>query len=416
MAAAAPIDAPRVIADLHELARRTGDARGAQRICWGERWREAREFAAGLLAEFGVAPERDEAGNVWARLEGADAGAPALVVGSHLDSVPDGGWLDGALGVLAGVGALRAWAEAGPPPRPLVLVDWADEEGARFGRSLFGSSAFSGTLDPGAVRDLCDAEGTALERALAENGVELDRVLDAGRRAAGLGHYLELHIEQGPVLESEGVAVSAVAGCAGVERLRLWFHGQTAHAGTTPMGDRRDAGLAAAATALAIERIVADHGGVGTTGDLKLRPGIPTAVPGEAELSCDIRHRDAAELGEMFAAVRAAAVEEASLRGCEMVEEQIWRIEPIPFDPDLVALATAAAVEAGGRTEPLTSGALHDAAEVARVLPAAMMFCASKRGLSHAVEEDTDEADLGVAIEAFGELVNRAITGGASGG
>jgi len=148
------IDAARVIADLRELDRRTADERGAQRVCWSETWREARAFLTGLLAEIEIEPETDEAGNLWARLEGADSAAPALALGSHVDSVPDGGWLDGALGVMAAVGVLRAHASAGGPARSLLLVDWADEEGARFGRSLFGSSAFAGTLDPAEMRGL----------------------------------------------------------------------------------------------------------------------------------------------------------------------------------------------------------------------------------------------------------------------
>src|SRR3954453_14398230 len=168
------VDGGRVVAGLREPERRPGGETGAQRVCWTETWREAQAFLTELLAEIGVTPERDAAGNVWAGLTGDSE--PAIAVGSHLDSVPDGGWLDGALGVMAGLGVLRAWSAAGRrPPRTLALIDWADEEGARFGRSLFGSSAFSGTLDPDAVRDLRDAEGVSLPDALAENHVELDR-------------------------------------------------------------------------------------------------------------------------------------------------------------------------------------------------------------------------------------------------
>src|SRR4051794_26478948 len=265
MMAAPAIDAARVIADLRELDRRTGGPDGARRVAWTQTWREARGFVGELLAEIGLEPERDEAGNVWAWLGGHDE--PALAVGSHVDSVPEGGWLDGALGVMAGLGVLRAWAGAGEvPPRPLVLVDWADEEGARFGRSLLGSSAFAGTLEPGAVRDMTDAGGERLADALAANGVDLDRALEAGSRREGISAYLELHIEQGPVLETEGLHAAAVRGCAGIERRRLRFSGQASHAGTTPMEARRDAGLAAAATALAVERIANEHQGRGTTG------------------------------------------------------------------------------------------------------------------------------------------------------
>ena len=405
------LDASRVVADLRELDRRTGGPDGARRVAWGAEWRSARAFLAELLEEIGIEGERDEAGNIWAELGAADeADRPALALGSHLDSVPNGGWLDGALGVMAGVGVLRAWAGAGePPPRPLVLVDWADEEGARFGRSLLGSSAFSGTLDPSSLRDLTDAEGHALDEALAENGVELDRMLEAGRRRDGLGAYLELHIEQGPVLEAARLPAAAVAGCAGVERHRFVFAGRASHAGTTPMEDRRDAALAAAEAALAIERVARGHGGVGTTGGLTLRPGIPTAVAGEAELLVDLRHPDAGELAAMLAAAREAGEGAAAARGCRWRSEEIWRIEPIPFDRRLVDAALEVVREAGGAGEPMTSGALHDAAEVARVVPAAMVFCPSKAGLSHAAGEDTDEDDLRLAIAVFGRLANRAL-------
>jgi len=402
------IDAARVIADLRELDRRTGGPEGAERLCWGAGWREARLRFGELLGELGLTAEPDPAGNLWASLAGEQE--PALALGSHLDSVPEGGWLDGALGVMAGLGVLRAWSRAGAqPPRTLMLVDWADEEGARFGRSLFGSSAFSGTLDPDAVRDLRDAEGRVLADVLAENSVDLDRAPEAASRHARLSAYLELHIEQGPVLEAEGLRAAAVTGCAGVERHRFRFTGQASHAGTTPMDRRRDAGLAAAESALRVEEIGRRHAGVATTGALALRPGIPTAVAGEADLLVDLRHPEADELAAMLAEVRAAAETVAAERGCEVGSEPVWRIEPIAFDPDLVAAAREACREAAGSDRELTSGALHDAAEVARVLPAAMVFCPSTGGISHAKQEDTPEPDLAAGIEAFGVLANRVL-------
>ena len=408
MTAGPAIDAARVVADLRELHARTGGPDGAQRLCWTETWREAQAMLTELLAEIGLEPERDAAGNVWALLE--DERGPALALGSHLDSVPNGGWLDGALGVMAALGVLRAWATAGErPPRPLALVDWADEEGARFGRSLFGSSAFSGTLDPAQVRDLRDAGGRPIGDVLAENDVNLDRVLEATAGQRRMSAYLELHIEQGPVLEAEGTRTAAVSGCAGVERHRFRFRGQASHAGTTPMDRRRDAGLAAAQVALRVEQIGREHGGVATTGSLAMQPGIPTAVAGEAELLVDLRHPAADELAAMLAESRGAADEAASERGCAFESEYVWSIEPIPFDTDLVEMARDACREVAGSDRVLASGALHDAAEVARVVPAAMVFTPSIAGISHAKEEDTAEADLTTAIEAFGLLANRVL-------
>ena len=402
------VDPARVIADLRELDRRTGGPGGARRVAWGEEWRAARGLLAELVGEIGLAGERDAAGNVRVRLEGESG--PGLGLGSHLDSVPAGGWLDGALGVMAGLGVLRAWAESGRrPARDLVLVDWADEEGARFGHSLFGSSAFAGALDLDAAGELRDEEGTPIAEILAANDVEFERLSEASRWRDAIGAYLELHIEQGPVLESESLPVAAVAGCVGIERRRFLFRGQASHAGTTPMDARRDAGLAAAETMLVVEAIARERGGVATTGELALQPGIVTAVAGEAELAVDLRHPDLAELGRMHDEARRGATGVARARGCEVDDRPVWHIDPTPFDPDLVALATEACREAAGTDRRLTSGALHDAAVLAGVLPAAMIFCASRAGLSHAPEEDSSEADLELAIEAFGLCANRAL-------
>jgi hydantoinase/carbamoylase family amidase len=402
------IDAGRVIADLRELDRRTGGPEGARRVCWGTEWAQARSFLNELLAELDLTPEVDEAGNLWAYLEGE--AEPALAVGSHLDSVPQGGWLDGALGVMAALGVLRSWAESGKrPPRTLALVDWADEEGARFGRSLFGSAAAAGTLSPEEVKGLRDGEGRGIEEVLAENGVELERAPLAASRLEPLGSLLELHIEQGPTLEVEGIPIAAVSGTVGIERWRFSFRGRPSHAGTTPMDQRRDPGLAAAETMLLAERIAGEHDGVATTGALQLRPGAPTVVPGEADLVVDLRNPEIGALGEMLDEVEAAAQAAARGRGCECSVERIWRIDPIEFDPGLVEMAREACTDVAGSDRVLVSGALHDAAEIARKLPAAMLFARSIGGVSHSPEENSSEQDLELAIRAYAAVVERAL-------
>jgi N-carbamoyl-L-amino-acid hydrolase len=403
-----PIDATRVIADLRELDRRTGGPDGARRVCWGPEWAEARRFLTALLEEIELRPEIDEAGNLWAYLEG-DAG-PALAVGSHIDSVPQGGWLDGALGTMAALGVLRAWAGSGErPPRTLALVDWADEEGARFGRSLLGSSAASGSLEVDEVSGLRDAEGNAITEILAESGVRLDEMTSAASRLDRVGALLELHIEQGPVLESEGIPIAAVSGTVGIERWRFRFEGRASHAGTTPMDARRDAGLAASTVALEAERIAAAHKGVATAGSLQLRPGAPTVVPGEADLVIDLRNRDLGALSEMLEEAEAAAQGAAQNRGCECAVDRIWGIDPIEFDPGLVEIARAACQQVAGSDRVLISGALHDAAEVARKLPAAMLFVRSIGGVSHSPAEDSSNEDLELGIRAFAELAERTM-------
>jgi hypothetical protein len=243
-------------------------------------------------------------------------------------------------GVMAAVGVLRAWAgQPGGPPQRIGLVDWADEEGARFGRSLFGSSAAAGTFDPKELESAVDKEGNSARDVLAQNGVELDRSVQATAGLATVGGYLELHIEQGPVLDEDGFSSAAVEGCVGVERFWLSFGGRASHAGTTPLERRNDAGLAAAETMIGLERIAAEAGGVATTGVLGLDPGVATVIPGRATLSVDLRHRRAADLGSMARRAEALATAAATKRGVEVTREPTWRIEPIEFGPDLVAAA-----------------------------------------------------------------------------
>jgi hydantoinase/carbamoylase family amidase len=287
----------------------------------------------------------------------------------------------------------------------LRLVDWADEEGARFGRSLFGSSACAGTLDPDQVRDLTDREGERLEDVVARHGVELDRATDSGARLAGARAYIEGHIEQGPVLESRGEPAAAVLGTFGVERHLAVFTGQTAHAGATPMELRRDTFMATSQAALAIKEIGIRHEGVCTIGGATSEPGVVTAVPGRTEMLLDQRQLDPDVLAAMLADARAACEQAAADQGCEVELRHLWSIEPIPFDDRLVALARQAVVDAGGKDTAIPSGPLHDAAEMARLLPTVMIFSSSSPPVSHTKEEDTPEADLRVMIEAYGRTV-----------
>ncbi len=405
------MDSARAIADLRELHGLTGGPEGARRVCWTDEWERARAFLVERLEELPVTVERDAAGNLWALLEGDSE--EIVAIGSHVDSVPAGGWLDGVLGVFGALEALRSVAAAGRPPRTVALVDWADEEGARFGRSLLGSSAFAGTLDPESVADLTDAEGVSLPDAVAAHGVDFAAMAGAGRgRRERLAAYLELHIEQGPVLAAEGLPCGAVLGTFGVERFRAVVHGRAAHAGSTPMDRRADAGVAAARAIVALQGIAREHGGVCTAGRADFDPGIVTAVAGRADVLVDQRHLEPQALAAMHADARRAFAEAAAAEGCELTLEPIWRIDPVPFDEALVETAAEACAAAAGRGRRLPSGALHDASELARVCPAAMIFSSSIAGVSHAPEEDTAEADLERALSAYGDLVTRVVAGG----
>jgi hydantoinase/carbamoylase family amidase len=403
------VDAARAVAGLRELARLTGNDDGAQRVAWTDTWATANDWfrneLAGVDGVSGV--EADAAGNLWATAPGDSE--RFVIVGGHLDSVPNGGWLDGALNVVAGLEVLRALA-AEPRALTLKLVSWADEEGARFGRSLLGSSACAGSLEPDSVRGLTDRDGVTLPDALREHGVDLDRALEAHQGLEGAAAYLELHIEQGPVLEQLDLPLGAVLGTFGVERHAVRFTGQHAHAGSTPMEVRRDAFLAAARSGLAFrEDALAREDVRATTGIVKVSPGIVTAFNGTCELSLDQRALHPDVLADMLATAQEASRRIADEEGCAVAWERIWQIEPIPFDTHLVDLADEVIAEVAGRSHRLPSGPLHDAAEMARVLPTVMLFVKSLRGLSHTKEEDTPDEDLELSVRALYELTRRTL-------
>jgi hydantoinase/carbamoylase family amidase len=406
-----PLDASRTVAELRELQELTGDENGSQRVAWTDTWERARQWLREKVVPTGADEETDEAGNQWFTLPGRSD--RALLIGGHIDSVPNGGWLDGCLNVLAGVEVLRRIAEEGTPALTVRLVNWADEEGARFGRSLFGSSAAGGSMsDQDELRQRHDADGTALPDALAAHGVDLDRALDAQRQLDGAVAYLELHIEQGPVLESLDLPLGVVLGTFGVERHLVTFRGQAAHAGSTPMDQRRDALAGAAKLELEIREIAKRIGGgaVCTMGGVVTKPGIVTSVVETAECLLDQRHLDATQLAEMLSNAEAASRRIAGEENVEVEWEKIWSIEPIPFDERLIELADASVREVSGTSHRLPSGPLHDAAEVARAgIPTVMLFVQSLRGLSHTKLEDTKEEHLELSVQALDRLTTKAL-------
>src|SRR4051812_23674703 len=406
-----PLTPSRTVEELRELRELTGDENGAQRVAWTETWERGRAWLRGRLDGLPLAEEVDEAGNQWFTLAGRSG--RAVLIGGHIDSVPNGGWLDGCLNVLAGVEVLRRSAEEGEPAATVRLVNWADEEGARFGRSLFGSSAAAGSMrDQDELRQLTDRDGIALPDALREHGVDLDRALEARRQLEGAGAYLELHIEQGPVLESLDLPLGVVLGTFGVERSRITWRGQAAHSGSTPMNSRRDALAGAAKLALHIREIAAEggNGAVCTCGGVVCRPGIVTSVVETAEQLLDQRHLDAGSLARMLGMAREASSRYAAEENIEVSWEQIWQIEPILFDAELIDAADDAIREVAGTAHRLPSGPLHDAAEVSRAgIPTVMLFVQSLRGLSHTPLEDTKPEHLELSVRALDRLASKTI-------
>ncbi len=441
-----PLNPKRTVAELKELRALTGDENGAQRIAFTPIWTKAREWLQSKLAPLPVEIHNDAAGNTWFTLRGESE--KALLIGGHMDSVPNGGWLDGCLNVIAGVEILRRINAQynGMPPVTVRLVDWADEEGARFGKSLFGSSACSGNLDMNEARGLVDKQGVKLPDALKNIGIDFERVKESGTELENAAAYIELHIEQGPVLLDLDLPLGAVLGTFGVERHAITFHGQAAHSGSTPMNRRKDAFLAAGKMAQEIYEIaerssasgtgvspvqwahgqtgessnllpatgqagrLSHYGGVCTIGSCTTKPGIVTSVVEECRITLDQRHLDATKLATMLAEAKAASERFATEGDVKVSWERIWQIDPRPFHDDLIALCDEAIRETCGQSHRLPSGPLHDAAEVARAgVPTVMMFVQSLHGISHNKIEDTKEEHLELCVTAFDTLAEKAM-------
>lgn len=404
------LDPKRTVAELKELKALTGNADGAQRLAFTATWQSARDWLQTKMAELPVESEIDAAGNLWFTLRGESE--QSLLIGGHIDSVPNGGWLDGCLNVMAGVEIMRRISAEyqGKPPVTIKVVDWADEEGARFGKSLFGSSAFSGNLNIEEARRLKDRDGISLPTALDASGIDFERVLDAGAGRNHAAAYLELHIEQGPVLLDLGLPLAAVLGTCGVERWALTFHGQAAHSGSTPMNRRKDAFLAAARMAPEIYQIANRHGGVCTIGSCKTAPGIVTSVVAECQLTLDQRHLDAVALADMLEDAKAASERFAAEAGVTVTWERIWKIAPVLFEERLIDFCDEAVLETCGVSHRMPSGPLHDAAEVSLAgIPTVMMFVQSLHGISHNKIEDTLEEHLELSIEAMDRLARKTM-------
>lgn len=401
----------RTVDELKALRELTGDENGAQRVAFTDKWLASLDFLKERLKDLPVTVETDPAGNLWATLKGESE--KELLIGGHLDSVPNGGWLDGCLNVLAGLEVMRRVNEqySGKPPVTLRLVNWADEEGARFGRSLYGSSAFSGFFDVQEMAKLKDKDGISLTDALKNVGITLADAPKAKDQVKNAAAYLELHIEQGPVLEGMDLPLGAVLGTVGVERHTITFKGQAAHSGSTPMNVRKDAFLAAGKFAQEIYHIAAKYDGVCTIGSCKTRPGIVTSVVEECEITLDQRVLDADKLAAMWQDAQEAAKKFAEEGGCTVEFGNLWNIEPIHFHPELINFVEESILEVTPTAHRLPSGPLHDAAEVARAgIPTVMIFVQSLRGISHNKIEDTKEEHIRQSVEVLDKVTDKAMS------
>jgi len=394
------IDRTRLERSIDELGRIGGTPRGGlNRLALTEEDRRARDWMVARMREAGLRVSVDRMGNIFGERPGAEP-LPPVLVGSHLDSVPTGGRYDGQLGVLCGLEVVRALNDAGlRTRRPVTLVIFTNEEGARFQPAMIASGVLAGRI---ALEDAYNARD--------RDGV---RLVDALERIGYLGPepcaprpfraYLELHIEQGPILEEEGLSVGVVEGIVAISWSRLTIHGVQDHAGPTPMRTRRDALVAAAEVVTGVRRIARELGGelVTTVGRLDVSPNIVNAIPGRVSLSVDMRDPQDATLERARALLDRVVAEACAREGVTYELEHYWRVPATRFDPEVVATVERAARAVGARYRRMLSGAGHDAQYMATLGPAGMIFVPSRGGRSHCEEEFTPMDDIEVGARTL---------------
>jgi hydantoinase/carbamoylase family amidase len=397
-----------VAASLDELARiGVGADGGVTRVAWSDELFAAYAWAGERMRALGLEVEIDAAGNLFGRWEAGSG--KAVLVGSHLDTVPSGGRLDGALGVVAAVHAVELLQRKGfEPERPLWVVAFMDEEGTRFNAALFGSRAFAGQSVEG-VGDRVDVAGTTLRDAMHAAGYDLGRVGEAAR-IDEIASYVELHIEQGPVLAADGFDIGVVTSIVGLRGYRVRVHGEANHAGTTPMRLRRDALLAAARIALELREFARARESVtANVGKIAVAPGGANVVPGLADFTVDVRAATPEGVRELERVVEETVTRIANDEGVEAELEQTFALEPLELDGRLVDMVERAAVSEGATFTRMPSGAGHDAMVVGRHVPAAMIFVPSRGGISHSPEEYTHPSQLELGMRVLAATLRQSL-------
>lgn len=397
-----PPDARRVLDRCDALARVSALDGAVERVHLSSEHARVNAVAARWMVEAGMTTWQDQAGNQWGRLEGRSPGLPALVLGSHLDTVTDAGRFDGILGVVSAIEVVRRLAgRAAELPFALEVVAFGDEEGTRFSTALMGSQAVAGNWHED-WWERTDAAGVSVREAAVAFGLDPARIGEAARRPEDLVGYLELHIEQGPHLEAADRRLGVVTSIAGARRFAGRVVGEARHAGGTPYPRRRDALVGASDLVLAVERLAVETGGIGTVGRLQAHPGGVNVVPGLVEFSLDVRAEHDDVRDDLVDRIRAHGEEFCSARGMALELEQTHDAPGVYCDPDLVESVTAG-IAATGDAAPLRlwSRAGHDAMAVAAVTPVAMLFLRCEDGISHHPGENVRGDDVAAGLDAF---------------
>ena len=397
------INAQRLLSDLRTLSAIGSQADGGvDRVAWSEADLAARRWFAERIREAGLEPRVDAALNVFGHMP--ESAGPRLLTGSHLDSVPNGGRLDGAYGAVAGLEVLRTMVESGEPLAARVeVVGFADEEGVRFAIGLIGSLALTGELDLEQLREGRDWQGDPISQVIASAGREVDRMLDAQQHMHSIAAFLELHIEQGPRMEADGLDLAVVTGIVGVYRQQVRVIGSQNHAGTTPFRLRHDAGRAAARAAAGLRELVQDidPDAVANVGVMQFDPGGVNVIPGRAAFTLEIRHLEQPVVDRIVESFNTNLETICAEEGCRAETERLSWVPPARMDPAQLELLEAACQELGHKPARLWSGAGHDAAILARHVPTGMLFVPSIGGISHSPQENTSDEHLVLGARAL---------------
>jgi beta-ureidopropionase / N-carbamoyl-L-amino-acid hydrolase len=396
------INKRRLLRDLNAVSRiGIGDHGSVTRLVFSIKELRGRQFLIHLMRQAGLQINIDRIGNIFGRLNGGNAKAPAVLVGSHLDTVIHGGKFDGTMGVIGALEAVRTLKEQRVPlASPVEVVCFVGEESSRFGYSTLGSSLVAGEVHGKDLSNATDAQGTKLEDILASLGIHRRNLRSMRRDPSTLKAYMELHIEQGPILEAKEKRIGVVTSIAAPTRFKVIFTGQADHSGTTPMEMRKDALVAASEVIVAVEKICRRYSRmekgrvVGTVGAMKIEPGVINAIPGQAELSVDIRSITAAAKNRAVRLVHAKIREVARRRRLRVDILPIREEEPVPLDKRLVHLLKECCDARGIAYEVMPSGAGHDAMQMAKITPSGMLFIPSRRGISHSPLEWSEPEDI----------------------
>lgn len=386
-----------------------GTTRGYRRLAFSDADWGARTYVVGLMREAGLAVRHDAFGNVIGRMPGRDARAPAVGTGSHVDTVPEGGNYDGVVGTVGGLAAVRRLISRAPLTHALEFILFMSEESSRFGFATMGSKAMAGLGDLPAWTKAKDPDGRDLPGVFAERGLDAAAIATAARRPGELKAFVEMHIEQGPVLERERLRIGIVEGIAAPTRLKVTVNGVAGHSGATPMGSRHDALVGASQIVLAVQAAAgreAARGTVGTVGVLKVHPGAINVIPGMVEMVVDIRGIDAPSIGRAVGEVRAEIARIADANRTPVAVETITADRPVPMDPGVVGTIEAVCRRLGIPSRRMPSGAGHDAMNMARIAPAGMIFIPCRGGISHNPDEYASPEDIMTGVDVLTETLH----------